>query len=153
MKSGATDAQIAQEMVYHAIGVYDEMGTAAFEKFNDDPSFRSGEHYVYAVRASDDVIVAIGTAHQLLGKKVTSIYDSDGINIGDLFKDNVTPEGVWVHYMFKNPADGKVEPKSSWIIEHDGYIFGSGYYDTSAPLATKFSLESSFNAPENFSGF
>jgi len=39
-----------------------------------------------------------------------------------------TPEGAWVDYFRVNPQSGKDEPKSSWVVLHDGYIFGCGVY-------------------------
>ena len=36
--------------------------------------------------------------------------------------------GTWVYHMFPHPDTGIVQQKHSWLYEHDGYIFGSGYY-------------------------
>jgi hypothetical protein len=37
-------------------------------------------------------------------------------------------EGVWTEYTFLNPATGLESSKHSWVVMHDGYLFGSGYY-------------------------
>ncbi len=40
-----------------------------------------------------------------------------------------TEDGHWIHYLWPNPAAGRLEePKHTWAIRHDGLIFGSGYY-------------------------
>ena len=36
--------------------------------------------------------------------------------------------GTWVNHMFPHPDTSIVQQKRSWLYEHDGYIFGSGYY-------------------------
>ena len=38
-------------------------------------------------------------------------------------------EKIWVHYDFENPASGEIESKTSLLKLHDGYIFGSGFYN------------------------
>ena len=51
-----------------------------------------------------------------------------------------TEEGLWVDYLFLNPKTGNQEYKHSWVIRHDGLLFGSGWYQVlpSSPLsATK----------------
>ena len=37
-------------------------------------------------------------------------------------------EGIWAEYTFNNPATNMEEAKISWIVSHNGYLFGSGYY-------------------------
>ena len=36
---------------------------------------------------------------------------------------------IWVHYDFENPETEEVKPKTSLFQLHDGYIFGSGFYN------------------------
>ena len=40
-----------------------------------------------------------------------------------------TDDEIWVHYEFINPETDKIEPKTSLFMMHDGYIFGSGFYN------------------------
>ena len=39
-----------------------------------------------------------------------------------------TNSGIWTDYIFFNPATGQEELKRSWLVLHDGYIFGAGFY-------------------------
>ena len=39
-----------------------------------------------------------------------------------------TEIGLWIEYLWPNPATGENEQKRTWAIRHDGYLFGSGYY-------------------------
>ena len=120
--------QNAQYMVEQAIADYNTHSVQAFSNFNSDSKYHDGELYVFVIRMSDDVFVAHGTNHDLIGTKDTDIFDTDGINLGDLLSDSVTPEGVWVTYSWENPVDNKVEQKTSWIKSFDGYLFGVGVY-------------------------
>ena len=42
------------------------------------------------------------------------------------------PDGSWVTYDYNNPETGSVEPKRSWIMLYDGYVFGAGLYGSMA---------------------
>ena len=41
---------------------------------------------------------------------------------------SVDEEGLWVDYFFLNIATGNYEYKHTWVVRHDGLIFGSGWY-------------------------
>ena len=43
-------------------------------------------------------------------------------------------EGRWVTYVFTNPETGQHQRKHSWVVRHDRYLFGSGWYDFSSYL-------------------
>ena len=45
-------------------------------------------------------------------------------------------QGLWVDFMFLNPATGNQEFKHAWVVRHDGLLFGSGWYQVlpSSPL-------------------
>ncbi len=55
----------------------------------------------------------------------TSRYLQEMLDDGSF---RATEEGVWVNHEDVNPATGKVEDKHSWLVEHDGYVFGSGWH-------------------------
>jgi signal transduction histidine kinase len=42
--------------------------------------------------------------------------------------DQATEDGVWVDYKWFDPVTRDVMPKTSWVVLHDGYIFGAGVY-------------------------
>ena len=37
--------------------------------------------------------------------------------------------GRWVDYVFVNPETGQQGVKHSWVVRHDGLLFGSGWYE------------------------
>ena len=125
---GRGTAQEAQDMVARAIAYYDEMGAeAAFAKFNKNPApeFLDRDLYIF-VGGRDDGMVAHAVNPSLLGVKYSSFVDADGRRFGEEMRNAVTPDGIWVDYRFRNPATGEIEPKSTWTVLHDGYIFGVG---------------------------
>ena len=36
---------------------------------------------------------------------------------------------IWIHYEFINPETDNIEPKTSLLMMHDEYVFGSGFYN------------------------
>ncbi len=54
--------------------------------------------------------------------------DSRGFDYGAAFSAT-TEAGHWVDYVFLNPALGVDQLKHTWIIRHDGLLFGSGWYE------------------------
>lgn len=127
------DAQneiLAIKMVKSAIDTYDLDGTLSFIEFDGMNEFHNNDSqlYVFVIEKESHVIRAHGVNPLLIGTSSMDSIDPDGINIGKLIDDNVTSDGVWVEYKFLNPETEQIEPKTSWIILHDGYIFGAGIY-------------------------
>ncbi len=119
---------LAMYMVEKAIADYDDNGKIAFMKFDQNYIYHNDEEYVFVIEKGTFRIVAHGINPEYIGTLSSDLIDSDGTNIGELIDKNATPEGTWVHYKFLDPKTEKIEPKSSWITLHDGYIFGVGVY-------------------------
>ena len=77
-----------------------------------------------------------------------------------------TSDGGWVSYVFNNPDIGDLQSKHSWVVRHDGLIFGSGWYTADASY-TEFFVKSAigkynvegldatleyYNSPESVNG-
>jgi len=45
-----------------------------------------------------------------------------------MIHDSATKKGAWIEYLWEDPVNKEVLSKSAWVVEHDGYIFGSGIY-------------------------
>ena len=76
----------------------------------------------------NDLFVSHPVMSDLIGRDIKTIVGSDGYELGEEIA-TATEDGHWIHYLWPNPAAGGVEePKHSWVIRHDGLIFGSGYY-------------------------
>ena len=123
-------AREAQDMVAKAIAYYDKVGKdVAFAKFTDEPApmFRARDLYVF-VLDEDGVRAAHGADASLIGRTTIGFRDAQGVDIGRAILDAATVDGGWANYERLNPETGEVEPKSSWVVRHDGYIFGVGIY-------------------------
>ena len=84
----------------------------------------------------DDKIIGHYDAH-LIGHDLKGPVgtDAEEYNFGpDILA--ATKEGRWVSYVFANPESelaepdhtGAVEFKHTWVVRHDGLLFGSGWY-------------------------
>ena len=52
--------------------------------------------------------------------------------------------GAWFSYTFPNPETGATEAKHSWVVRHDGLIFGSGWYAPGPPKSDPAAYTQSF---------
>jgi cytochrome c len=121
-------AEEAQAMVARAIDVYNAEGKEAFNKITaPSTEFRDRDLYVFVI-GPDHKVVAHGFDANRVGSDVTENVDPDGKAYGKEFIAKANESGSWVDYKFNDPLSGKVLPKSSWIVLHDGYIFGVGIY-------------------------
>ena len=122
-------ADEAKAMVARAIGLYREKGAAAaFAIMNSpDGGFRDHDLYIFAYGPDRKVVVQAADPTRI-GLDGDSVRDADGKPYGTESMAAATPEGVWVDYKRANPATGKVEQKSSWLVRVDGYVFGCGIY-------------------------
>ena len=130
--SAAADRGTAEEaraLVAKAIALYDREGREkAFAAIQDPKhAFVDRDLYVF-VLGPKRTIVAHGGNTALVGTAAESLVDEDGVHFGTKFMDESTATGNWIDYKWKDPATGKVLPKSSWVVRHDGYIFGAGIY-------------------------
>ena len=59
-------------------------------------------------------------------------------------------DGAWLDYTFPNLATGTVQTKHSWMVIHDGIVFGSGWYEkgpqkTDSPGYTRAFVQQAIN--------
>ena len=118
----------AQAMVARAIATYNAEGEAAFVRMTaPGREFVDRDLYIFVV-GPDATVVAHGGDAGRIGLDVTGLKDADGFAYGQAILDVATPEGVWLDYKREDPLTGEIEPKTSWLRRHDGYIFGCGIY-------------------------
>ncbi len=126
-------------MVEQALQRYEAEGREATVDYYNTPESVDGEWYVFIFDESDRLIAHANP--DLLGMDLKGDLGVDvtGYRFGDLML-TATEEGVWVDYLFLNLATGNQEYKHSWVVRHDGLLFGSGWYQvqpTLSPAATK----------------
>ncbi len=122
-------AEEAKALVAKAIARYDREGREKTFAAIQDPKggFVDRDLYVF-VFGPKRTIVAHGGDPALVGTDADSLVGGGGVHFGTKFMDETTSTGSWIDYKWNDPASGKVLPKSSWVVRHDGYVFGAGIY-------------------------
>ena len=120
-------ATFTRDFVQAALDRYDRDGREATIAYHNSQASIDREWYVFIID-ENDLFVSHPVMSDLIGQDVKTIVGSDGYELGEEIA-TATEDGHWIHYLWPNPAAGGVEePKHSWVIRHDGLIFGSGYY-------------------------
>lgn len=100
---------------------------AAFADLNTIPE-QAVPTYVFVADPATGIIQAQNVNPDLIGS--TSDWDaiSSGLPVDDILIEMRSGTGMWVSYQFTNPVTGETGDKRTWLIMHDGLVFGSGYY-------------------------
>jgi len=121
-------AEEAQALVSKAIAAYDAKGTAAFaEMMPPSEEFRDRDLYMFII-GSDNRTVAHGRDPGRVGDDISGLVDATGKPFGKEIIGKADEKGVWIDYVFRDPLTEMDLQKSSWVVRHDGYIFGCGIY-------------------------
>ena len=119
-------AAAVQDYVRKAIDMYDQQGLEATVSHYDGFESVDGEFYLFLID-ENDLYIAHPIFPTLKGTDVKDVTDAAGYGLGEEIA-KATGTGHWVDYLWLNPASGREEKKSTWVIRHDGIIFASGYY-------------------------
>lgn len=123
---GSADEAVA--LVESAIEAYDANGTAVFVDMTaPSTSYVDRDLYVFVVD-SNHRLVAHGANADLIGSDTSILVDANGVPFGNTMIVTADEDGEWVDYMWMDPLTGTEVSKSSYVVRHDGYIFGSGIY-------------------------
>lgn len=122
-------AEQAQALVAKAIAYFDANDAeTAFAAFNRrDGEFVDRDLYVF-VYGPDRTIISHGADVGLIGTPVDTLIDINGKPFATAIQDEATEDGVWVNYTWYNPISRELHAKSSWVVRHEGYVFGAGIY-------------------------
>ena len=89
-----------------------------------------GEWHTFIVDAETGLLEAHTAFPHLLGSDITAKVDVNGNPYGEQIL--AAPEqGVWVDYVYLNPATDRGGLYHAWIVRHEGLLFGSGWYERS----------------------
>ena len=120
-------ATFTRDFVQAALDHYDRDGREATVAYYNSQASVEGQWYVF-IADENDLFIAHPIMPELIGQDIKTFVGSDGYELGREIA-RATEAGHWIHYLWPNPAAGGAEePKHSWVIRHDGLIFGSGYY-------------------------
>ena len=114
--------------VQRAINLYDAVGLEATVEYYNSPESIDGQWYVF-ISDEDEVIRAHAPAPGLVGRPGSDARGPNGYPIGMALAALADEDGEWFSYDFVNPSSGGVESKHTWVVEHDGLAFGSGWYE------------------------
>lgn len=117
--------------VERAIERYDDEGLEKTVAYYNTAESVDGDWYVFILN-EDDVFLSHPTIPANVGKDLTSdeFVGADGFHFGKALVA-ATEDGDWVSYHYLNPNSNAEEQKHSWVVERDGLIFGSGWYQRS----------------------
>ena len=119
-------ADFTLDYVQKAIAMYDSEGREATIAYYDSRASVDGQFYLFLID-ENDIYLAHPIFPHLKDTDIKNVVGSDGQELGKEIAQ-ATEEGGWVEYLWPNPVSGLEEPKSAWVIRHDGLIFASGYY-------------------------
>ena len=117
-----------QEYVGQALNLYDASGRDVLVDYYNDPVSVDGQWYMFIADESGRLI-AHGASQGLVGVPLVDVIGANGYPSGRIVADDSDEDGEWSVYTFFNPATGRSQNKHSWLVTHDGLIFGSGWYE------------------------
>ena len=117
-----------QEYVRLALNLYDASGRDVLVDYYNDPVSVDGQWYLFVADESGKLI-AHGADQDLVGVPLADVVGANGYPSGRIISDDADEDGEWSEYVFYNPSSGRSQIKHSWLIKHDGLIFGSGWYE------------------------
>ena len=121
-------------VVLAAIAHYEFEGLEATATYYNDPANIDGQWYM-SITDENDIFVAHAPLPDLIGTDLKDVMGLDGSPLGANIA-KTTGIGLWTEYLWPNPETGQDEQKHLWAIRHDGYLFGSGYYEPASKDAT-----------------
>ena len=115
--------EYTQSVVDDAIRMFEEQGLLpTLTHYNSERSVE-GEWYVFIAGPDRSIIGHYQRA--LIGSPLSRLLGT---------QVEVNRDGLWHVYGDVNPMSGEFEPKIFWLIEHGGYVFGSGWHRLGNPI-------------------
>ena len=147
--SRSAPAEYTRFFVEEAISRYETLGLDATLAYYNRPESIDGQWYVF-IADENETILAHAAAPDLVGKHASAAIGPNSYPAGSATAASATESGAWFDYTYANPASAAVETKHSWVIIHDGLIFGSGWYEpgpskSDAPSYTKAFVQQATN--------
>jgi signal transduction histidine kinase len=94
-----------------------------------DPEFVNAGLYLFMCDLKTGVLVAHPMNPALVGKDLTDVPDVNGKKFRrDIIVLAAKDGKGWVDYVYKNPATGKIEPKTTYIQKVEDVVLEAGIY-------------------------
>ncbi len=117
-----------QAFVEQAISLYDAVGLEDTLTYYNSQESIDDQWYVY-IFDENDVMLAHAANPDFVGRHSAGVDGPSAYPVGDAIVAVADKDGEWFSYTFPNPALGTVQVKHSWMVEYDGLVFGSGWYE------------------------
>jgi hypothetical protein len=124
----STPDQFTMHFVNKAIDMYESEGLDATVAHYNTRVSMDGPWYVFIFDA-DDNIIAHAPDPSLVNGPASNAIGPNGYPAGDAVAASADEDGEWFSYTYPNPATGAIDTKHSWMVRHDGLLFGSGWYE------------------------
>jgi len=123
----------AQGLVKEAVAFARKNGKDALLKETSQGQGRfhvkSGDELFIFIYDFQGVCLASGMQSQVVGMNRFNLKDPDGkFFFQEMITLCKTKGSGWVDYKYPNPKNGKVEAKTSWVENLDGWVVGCGVY-------------------------
>jgi cytochrome c len=94
-----------------------------------DPDFVQGTLYVDLRDLHSGVVLAHPFNPAIVGKDLIDVPDASGKKYRREIIDLAQAKGKgWVDYQYKNPASGKIEPKTTYVLRVGELVLEAGIY-------------------------
>ncbi len=142
-------SEYTKSFVKQAMNLYDAVGLEATAEYYNTTESMDGQWYVF-ISDEDDIGVASAVRPDLVGQHISAAVGPNGYPAGEAVAAVADEDGEWFSYTFPNPATGATETKHSWVVRHDGLVFGSGWYErgprrSDAPAYTQSVVRQALN--------
>ena len=108
-----------------ALATYAAQGKAGFATITalnvDDGSYP----FVIDARTAEEI--ADGSVLDRRGQIVWQPHELRAA-VGGAMETLESGQGAWITYVFLNPDTGENQAKMTWVVLHDDYLFGAGFY-------------------------
>ncbi|MYE05789.1 MAG: hypothetical protein F4Y04_00945 [Chloroflexi bacterium] len=126
-----------QSYVERALELYRVLGRDATFEYYNSPQSIDGQWYLF-IHSVDGTRLVNGARADRPGWLGSNLHGT-GVDVTgyDYTADTLAIEtSGWISYVFPNPdAELSYQRKHSWLVRHDGLLFGSGWYDRNYDLA------------------
>ena len=85
-------------------------------------------HYPFVLNPDTGNVVAHGVDPDRIGTQSVILGDYTDKPYDVILKEMQSGAGTWVDYIFLDPVTNEDGLKRSWLVLHDGHIFGAGFY-------------------------
>jgi cytochrome c len=94
-----------------------------------DPAFYHGSLYLHMREAKNSVMLAHPANPALIGKDLTEVPDTNGKKYRvEIIQLAATKGKGWVDYTYRNPENGKIEPKTTYLQRVGDIVLEAGIY-------------------------